>query len=133
MKESRRLCIALMAMSLGWAGAAYAQQAAPYKQTQQTTKALSSQPAVLSASSTTKSVTGSGTLNFIPIRTGSSTISNSIISQSSTNVNVGGGFSAISLSGNGSGVTNVNALTLGVCRRAPSPNWGRATIRSPGA
>ena len=58
-------------------------------------------------------VKGSGTTNDIPVWTTSTTIGNSIMSQSGSNVNVTGGVVATTLSGNGSGVTNVNALTLG--------------------
>jgi hypothetical protein len=55
-------------------------------------------------------VHGSGTPNSIPVWTDSSTIGNSIVSQSGANI---GGLVAASLSGSGFRVTNVNALTLG--------------------
>jgi len=58
-------------------------------------------------------VKGSGTTNDIPVWTSSTTIGNSLIKQSGTNVNVNGGLVATTLSGNGSGVTNVNAAMLG--------------------
>jgi len=58
-------------------------------------------------------VKGSGTTSTIPVWTGSTTIGNSIMSQSGGKINVSGGLVATTLSGNGSGVTNVNALTLG--------------------
>jgi hypothetical protein len=58
-------------------------------------------------------VKGSGTTNTIPVWTSSTTIGNSLMKQSGGNVNVNGGIVATNLSGNGSGVTNVNALTLG--------------------
>ena len=74
-----------VAMILGWAVAAQAQQA----------------------------VHGSGTTNTIPVWTSSSTIGNSLMKQSGANVNVSGGLVATTLSGNGSGVTNVNAAMLG--------------------
>ena len=60
-----------------------------------------------------QSVKGGGTANTIPVWTGNTTIGNSIMSQSGGNINVSGGVAATTLSGNGSGVTNVNALTLG--------------------
>src|SRR6516164_10886061 len=60
-----------------------------------------------------QAVKGTGTPNFIPVWTSSSTIGNSLMQQSGTNVNVGGGIVANTLSGNGAGVTNVNAATLG--------------------
>jgi len=58
-------------------------------------------------------VKGSGTTNTIPVWTNSTTIGNSLMKQSGGNVNVSGGLVATNLSGNGSGVTNVNAATLG--------------------
>jgi trimeric autotransporter adhesin len=85
MKELRRLSIALAAMILGWAVAAQAQPA----------------------------VHGTGTANAIPVWTDSSAIGNAIMSQSGGNINVSGGLTATTLSGNGSGLTNVRASTLG--------------------
>ena len=58
-------------------------------------------------------VKGSGTTNTIPVWTSSTTIGNSLMKQSGGNVHVSGGLVATNLSGNGSGVTNVNAATLG--------------------
>ncbi len=58
-------------------------------------------------------VTGSGTTNTIPLWTGSTTIGNSVVTQSGSNVSVGGSITATSLMGDGTGVTNVNAAKLG--------------------
>ena len=60
-----------------------------------------------------QSVHGVGTANTIPVWTNSTTIGNSLMMQSGGNVSVNGGLAATTLSGNGSSVTNVNALTLG--------------------
>jgi|SRR5215469_1694492 len=60
-----------------------------------------------------QSVHGTGTANTIPVWTNSTTIGNSLMTQSGGNVSVSGGLAATTLSGNGSSVTNVNALTLG--------------------
>src|SRR5215469_2082049 len=66
-----------------------------------------------------QSVHGAGTAGTIPIWINSSTLGNSMMSQSSGLVNVAGGVSAIgavnagSFTGNGSGLSNVNAATLG--------------------
>ena len=62
---------------------------------------------------------GSGTGGTVPVWVNSSTLGNSIMSQASGKVNVNGGVAASgavtgsSFSGNGSGLTNVNAATLG--------------------
>jgi hypothetical protein len=58
-------------------------------------------------------VRGSGTPNTIPVWTGSGTIGDSSITQSGSNVSVGGSVSATSFTGDGSGLTNVNASKLG--------------------
>jgi hypothetical protein len=60
-----------------------------------------------------QAVKGKGTPNFIPVWTSPSTIGDSLMQQAGTNVNVSGGIVATTLSGNGAGVTNVNAATLG--------------------
>jgi len=60
-----------------------------------------------------QAVKGSGTTNTIPVWTSSTTIGNSLMKQSGGSVNVSGGLVATTLTGNGSGVTNVNAATLG--------------------
>ena len=57
-------------------------------------------------------VKGSGTTNDIPVWTGSTTIGNSLMKQSGTNINVSGRLVAATLVGDGSGVTNVNAAKL---------------------
>jgi hypothetical protein len=58
-------------------------------------------------------VYGTGTINFIPLWTGRRVIGNSILSQTAAGLNVAGGVTATSFSGDGSAVTNVNAATLG--------------------
>jgi hypothetical protein len=58
-------------------------------------------------------VKGSGTPNTIAVWTGSGTIGDSTVTQSGSNVSVGGGVSATSFTGDGSGLTNVNASKLG--------------------
>jgi hypothetical protein len=68
-------------------------------------------------------VKGIGTAGTIPVWNGNSTIGNSIVSQSGSNVDVNGGVKASgpvsapgfngSFSGNGSGLSNVNASMLG--------------------
>ena len=67
----------------------------------------------LATAQSNASVKGSGTANTIPVWTDSGTIGNSTITQSGSNVSVGGGVSATSFTGDGSGVTNVNASKLG--------------------
>ena len=57
-------------------------------------------------------ITGSGTTNTIALFTGSGTIGNSVLSQSGTTVSVAGTLSATSFQGDGSAVTNVDAITL---------------------
>ena len=75
-------------------------------------------------------VRGTGTPNFIPVWTSPSTIGNSLIQQSGTNVNVSGGVVAAALSGNGAGVTNVNAATLGGLPPGSFARLGAANIFS---
>lgn len=68
-------------------------------------------------------VKGNGTAGTLPVWTGNSTIGNSIASQSGSNINVNGGVKASgqvtapsfsgAFSGNGSGLSNVNASFLG--------------------
>src|SRR5215469_408144 len=68
-------------------------------------------------------VKGNGTPSTVPVWTGNSTVGNSIVSQSGGNINVNGGVKASgpvtaasfngSFSGNGSGLSNVNASMLG--------------------
>jgi len=71
------------------------------------------------AAAQVQAVHGSGTAGTIPVWVNNSTLGNSMMSQSSGNVNVSGGMSAngtvtaSSFSGNGSGLGNVNAATLG--------------------
>ena len=71
------------------------------------------------AAAQAQAVHGSGTAGTIPVWVNNSTLGNSMMSQSSGNVNVSGGMSAngtvtaSSFSGNGSGLGNVNAATLG--------------------
>src|SRR5215469_8365424 len=96
-KRSRGLVIALTAMILSGSGLRRQQIMAQVQKN----------------GGTSNTVKGTGTTNFIPIWTSSSTISNSILSQSGTNLNVGGNLSAVNFGGNGSGLSNVNALTLG--------------------
>jgi hypothetical protein len=66
----------------------------------------------LATAQSNASVKGSGTANTIPVWTDSGTIGNSTITQSGSNVSVGGSVNATSFTGNGSGLTNVNAATL---------------------
>jgi hypothetical protein len=72
-----------------------------------------------SAMSQAQAIHGAGTGGTIPIWLNPSTLGNSIMTQSSGKVNVSGGVSATGtitgsgFSGNGSGLTNVNAATLG--------------------
>lgn len=58
-------------------------------------------------------VRGTGTANTIPLWVSGHRIGNSSMSQSGTNISVAGGLAATSFAGNGSGLTNVNAATLG--------------------
>lgn len=85
MKELRRLSITLMTMALagaGWAGA---------QQKQQRKTATPKAQAATGPLSADGPVKGSGTTNVIPLWTSSSTIGNSIMSQStSSNVNLSG-------------------------------------------
>jgi hypothetical protein len=57
-------------------------------------------------------VASGGSSGDIPVFTGSNAIGISLLSESGSTVSVGGTLSATNLSGNGSGVTNVNAATL---------------------
>jgi len=58
-------------------------------------------------------VLGTGAVNFLPLWTGKHTIGNSILSQTAAGLNIAGGVTATSFSGDGSALTNVNAATLG--------------------
>jgi len=58
-------------------------------------------------------IKGSGTTNYIPLWTTSSTLGSSILSQSSGNLTAGGRISAASFAGDGSVLSNVNAVRLG--------------------
>jgi hypothetical protein len=58
-------------------------------------------------------VLGKGTTNFIPLWTGNYTIGNSLLSQTGNGLNVAGAVTAVSFTGNGAALTNVNASTLG--------------------
>ena len=66
-----------------------------------------------------QAIHGSGTAGTVPVWINNMTLGNSIMSESSSNVNVSGGVSASgavnagSFTGNGSGLSNVNAITLG--------------------
>jgi len=60
-----------------------------------------------------QAVKGSGTVGTIPVWNGVFNIGDSIVSQSGSNINVNGGVKASSFSGNGSGLSNVNAATVG--------------------
>ena len=74
-------------------------------------------------SANAQAVRGSGTTGDIPVWNGSTTVGNSILSESGGNINVSGGVKASgavtaasfsgSFSGNGSGLSSVNASTLG--------------------
>jgi len=80
---------------------------------------------------------GAGTANTIPVWTDSSTIGNSIVSQTSgksggININVSGGVIATSLIGDGSGVTNVNAAKLGGVAASGFPQLGLSNIFTTG-
>jgi hypothetical protein len=66
-----------------------------------------------SATPAASPVLGSGTLNFIPRWTGRHVIGNSIVSQTGNGLNVAGSVTAVSFSGDGSALINVNAATLG--------------------
>lgn len=55
---------------------------------------------------------GSGTTNTFPIFTGTNSLGNSILTQSGSTVTASGTVAATSLTGDGSGVTNVNAVSL---------------------
>jgi hypothetical protein len=78
---------------------------------------------VWGAAANAQVVKGSGTADTIPVFAGNSTIGNSIVSQSGGNVNVTGGVKTSgpvtapsfngSFSGNGSGLSNVNASMFG--------------------
>ena len=93
-KRLRSLLVSVVAVIAGWGAAAQAQ-----------------------------SVKGSGTASTFPVWNSSSTIGNSIVSESGGNINVSGGVKASgpvaapsfsgSFSGNGFGLSNVNASLLG--------------------
>jgi len=57
-------------------------------------------------------VDGSGTPNSLPLWSDANTIADSIILQAGTNITVNGSLSAISLSGDGSGLTGVTATAI---------------------
>src|SRR5215471_13306815 len=71
------------------------------------------------AAANAQAIHGAGTGGTVPLWLNPSTLGNSIMSQSSGKVNVSGGVSATGtvtasgFSGNGSGLTNVNAAALG--------------------
>jgi uncharacterized coiled-coil protein SlyX len=60
-----------------------------------------------------QSVHGHGTANQVPLWTGSTTIGNSALTQSGSNLTTSGSFTAASFAGDGSALTNVNAAKLG--------------------
>jgi trimeric autotransporter adhesin len=57
-------------------------------------------------------IVGRGTANTIPVFTGSHTINNSLITETGNGISVNGTAAAVSFTGSGSGLTNVNASTL---------------------
>lgn len=61
----------------------------------------------------TPAVHGSGTTSTVPLWTGTSTIGNSALAQSGSNITASGSITATSFAGNGSSLSNVNAATLG--------------------
>lgn len=60
-----------------------------------------------------QAIHGSGTINHVPLWTGSSKIGNSALSQSGGNLTTSGSITAASFSGDGSVLSNVNAAKLG--------------------
>src|SRR5262249_36863663 len=57
--------------------------------------------------------TGGGTTNTLAMFTGSKTIGDSILTQNGSTISLAGTFSATTLTGNGSGVTNLNGSNVG--------------------
>lgn len=58
-------------------------------------------------------ITGSGTINTIPLFTAAHVIHNSLVTQTGNGITVNGGVTAASFFGSGAALTNVNATTLG--------------------
>jgi len=58
-------------------------------------------------------IVGKGTTNFLPVFTGATRVGNSLVSQTGNGITVNGTVGAVSFSGDGSGLSNVNASTLG--------------------
>src|ERR1700731_56966 len=69
--------------------------------------------ALLAGPAMGQAVRGTGTINVVPLWTSSSTIGNSVLSQSGGNLAASGAISATSFAGNGAALSNVNAATLG--------------------
>jgi hypothetical protein len=97
--------VVAIATVIAWHGQATAQQPNTDKPA----------PASQSADNTptrTLPINGKGTINTIPVFTGTYLIGNSLITQSGGTVNVSGAVSARSFTGDGTSLTNVNAATL---------------------
>ncbi len=69
--------------------------------------------AALPPAAQSQAIHGSGTTNVVPLWTSSTTIGNSALSQSGSNLATSGSITATSFAGNGAALTNVNAAKLG--------------------
>ena len=77
--------------------------------------------AALPPAAQSQAIHGSGTTNVVPLWTSSTTIGNSALSQSGSNLATSGSITATSFAGNGAALTNVNAAKLGgILPRSPS-------------
>ena len=104
------ICLAVLIAGQGRAAGQQAKAAPAGSTTQQ----KASQPVAAEENSPpSNTITGSGTANTIPVFTGSRVIHNSQITQNGNGIKVNGTVNAVSFTGGGSGLTGVNASTLG--------------------
>lgn len=77
------------------------------------TRQNKSEPEAQSSPAIVLPITCKGTTNFLPVFTGPFRIGNSLVSQTGNGISVSGTVSAVSFTGDGSGLTNVPAVQLG--------------------
>src|ERR1700730_15514520 len=87
-------------------------QAAGQQPTSRAKPEGSSHPAAETPATRSLPIIGNGTVNTVPLFTGTYTIGNSLITQSKGALNVSGGVTARSFTGDGTALTNVNAAKL---------------------
>ncbi len=108
------ICLAVLVAGQGRAAGQQAKATPePAKPAAATTQQKASQPSAAEENSPSNTITGSGTANTIPVFTGSRVIHNSQITQNGNGIKVNGTVTGVAFTGGGSGLTGVNAATLG--------------------